>query len=99
LGLAGVVSITELNAFHRLNYMLCKALDRLLFEDSKRGTRRMCDELRKMGIRIGRVHTRTLMQRMRIKTIYFGPRTTCIYITLCNPYLLRNVKIELPNQV
>ena len=77
-----------------------QALDRLYLEDPTRGTRRMCNELRKMGIRVGRDHTRTLMQRMRIKTVYCRPRTTCMDpASYKYPYLLRNLKIERTNQV
>lgn len=43
-----------------------KELDKLYLEDPTRGTRRMCNELRKLGFKIGRAHTRMLMQRMRL---------------------------------
>ena len=77
-----------------------RALDVLYQEDPTRGTRRMSHELQKLGFDIGRDRTRRLMQRMRMKTIYCRPRTT-----VCNPaqykfpYLLRNLKINRPNQV
>ena len=41
-------------------------LDKLHMEDPTRGTRRMSDELKKLKIQIGRHHTRTLMQVMRM---------------------------------
>jgi putative transposase len=83
-----------------LDLSAMQALDRLYLEDPTRGTRRMCNELRKMGIRAGRDYTRTLMQRMRIKTVYCRPRTTCMDPTSYKyPYLLRNIKIERTNQV
>lgn len=53
-----------------------------------------------MGIRVGRDHTRTLMQRVRIKTVYCRPRTTCMDpASYKYPYLSRNLKIERSNQV
>src|SRR5690606_10187720 len=45
-----------------------RILDELYLEDPTRGTRRMSKELKKLGYQCGRHHTRTLMQRMRLKT-------------------------------
>lgn len=48
---------------------------------------------------IGRKRTRTLMQIMRLKTVYCRPRTTCIDTTSYKfPYLLRNLEITRSNQ-
>jgi putative transposase len=77
-----------------------RVLDELYLEDPTRGTRRMCKELRKLGFTIGRSHTRKLMQRMRLRTIYCRPRTTCIDPAAYKfPYLLRNLEITRCNQV
>lgn len=77
-----------------------RILDELYLEDPTRGTRRMSKELKKRGYQVGRYHTRTLMQRMRLKTVYCRPRTTIIDKTSYKyPYLLRNLKIERVNQV
>ena len=77
-----------------------RILDELYLEDPTRGTRRMSKELKKRGYDVGRHHTRTLMRRMRLKTIYCRPRTTIIDKTSYKyPYLLRNLKIERVNQV
>ena len=77
-----------------------RALDELYQEDPTRGTRRMSNELQKLGFDIGRDRTRRLMQRMRMKTIYCRPRTTvCDSVKYKFPYLLRNLKINRPNQV
>lgn len=77
-----------------------RALDELYQEDPTRGTRRMSNELQKLGFDIGRDRTRRLMQRMRMKTIYCRPRTTvCCPAKYKFPYLLRNLKINRPNQV
>ena len=79
---------------------IMRVLDELYLEDPTRGTRRMLNELRKKGFKLGRSHTRTLMQRMRLKTVYCRPRTTCIDPTSYKyPYLLRNHEITRSNQV
>ena len=75
-------------------------IDKLYIEDPTRGTRRMRDELVKLGFTIGRLHTRSLMQIMRMKTIYCRPRTTVITPGDYKfPYLLRNLDISRVNQV
>ena len=75
-------------------------IDKLYIEDPTRGTRRMRDELVKLGFTIGRWHTRSLMQIMRMKTIYCRPRTTVITPGDYKfPYLLRNLDISRVNQV
>lgn len=79
---------------------LMKELDLLYLEDPTRGTRRMTKELRKKGYHVGRCHVRTLMQVMRLKTVYCRPRTTISDPAKYKyPYLLRNLKISRPNQV
>lgn len=79
---------------------LMKELDRLYLEDPTRGTRRMTKELKKKGYKVGRCHVRTLMQTMRLKTVYCRPRTTIIDPAKYKfPYLLRNLEIVNPNQV
>ncbi|MBP7731800.1 MAG: IS3 family transposase [Bacteroidales bacterium] len=79
---------------------LMEELDRLYLEDPTRGTRRMTNELRKKGHQVGRCHVRTLMQIMRLKTVYCRPRTTIIDSARYKyPYLLRNLVIQRPNQV
>ena len=75
-------------------------LDKLYLEDPTCGTRRMTNELRKKGHCVGRCHVRTLMQVMRLKTVYCRPRTTIIDPARYKyPYLLRNLDIHSPNQV
>src|SRR5437773_822262 len=64
------------------------------------GSRRMVVELKDQGWNINRKRVQRLMQRMGLEAIYPKPRLSDpapghrIY-----PYLLRNVKIERPNQV
>lgn len=77
-----------------------RSLDELYLEDPTRGTRRMSDELTHRGFPMGRFATRTLMEIMRLKTIYCRPRTTCIEpADYKYPYLLRNMEITYSNQV
>ena len=79
---------------------LMEELDRLYLEDPTRGTRRMSKELKKRGYQTGRVHVRTLMQIMRLKTVYCRPRTTVIDPAKYKfPYLLRNLEIIRSNHV
>lgn len=78
---------------------MMEALDCLYLEDPTRGTRRMRNELHKLGYQVGRCHVRTLMQKMRLKTVYCRPRTTIIDAGKYKyPYLLRNRAIIRPNQ-
>jgi putative transposase len=77
-----------------------KELDKLYLEDTTRGTQRMTNELRKIGHHVGRCHVRTLMQVMRLKTVYCRPSTTIIDpVRYKYPYLLRNLDIHSSNQV
>lgn len=79
---------------------IMQKLDMLYLEDPTRGTRRMANELKKEGYRIGRCHVRSLMRIMRLKTVYCLPRTTISDTTKYKyPYLLRNLRIGRPNQV
>ena len=79
---------------------LMKKIDRLHLEYPFAGSRMLRDFLRQDRIKVGRKHVTTLMKRMGIEALYRKPRTTKpgaghkIY-----PYLLRNLKIDRPNQV
>jgi len=79
---------------------LMRKIDKLHLEYPFAGSRMLRDFLRQDGIKVGRKHVATLMKRMGIEALYRKPRTTKpgaghkIY-----PYLLRNLKIDRPNQV
>jgi len=79
---------------------LMRMIDRLHLEYPFAGSRMLRDLMRLDGIKVGRKHVATLMKRMGIEALYRKPRTTKpgaghkIY-----PYLLRNLKIDRPNQV
>ena len=86
--------------FSEQDQQLMRMIDRLHLEYPFAGSRMLRDFLRLAGIKVGRKHVATLMKRMGIEALYRKPRTTKpgaghkIY-----PYLLRNLKIERPNQV
>ena len=83
-----------------LDEMLMQAIDRIYMEEPTYGSRRIRDELKKLGYDVGRKRVRRLMQVMGIEPIYPKPRLSIPgkghkkY-----PYLLRNLKIERSNQV
>lgn len=80
--------------------MLMQAMDRIYTEEPTYGSRRIVDELTKLGHKAGRDRVRRLMRQMGIAPIYPKPRLSTpgkghrIY-----PYLLRDLKIDRPNQV
>lgn len=90
---------TASKAYSDKDLHMMRALDTLHLDDPTRGTRRMRNELAKLGHRTGRRHVRTLMRIMRLKTVYCRPRTTLIDPARYKyPYLLRNLEINRPNQ-
>jgi putative transposase len=80
--------------------LLMQAMDRIYMEEPTYGSRRICDELEKLGYSVSRDRVRRLMRLMGIEPIYPKPR-------LSNPgkghktypYLLRNLEIERSNHV
>jgi len=80
--------------------LLMQCIDRIYLEEPTYGSRRMCDELEKLGYSPSRDRVRRLMRQMGIEPIYPKPRLSTpgkghkIY-----PYLLRNLEIERSNQV
>ena len=75
-------------------------LDKLHLRWPCYGVRRLTAELQNLGYKVGRKLVKRLMQEIAIEAIYPRPKTTQkaeghkIY-----PYLLRNLKVERPNQV
>ena len=79
---------------------LMKRIDYWHLKDPTLGTRRMSEFLSKESYHIGRDKARSLMQTMRIKTVYCRPRTTISDKSKYKyPYLLRRMKITRANQV
>jgi putative transposase len=79
---------------------LMREIDRLHLDHPFMGARMLRDQLHKKGIKAGRRHITTLMQRMGIQALAPQPGTSKrapghkIY-----PYLLRKLSITRPNQV
>ena len=79
---------------------LMRRIDELHLERPFAGSRMLRDFLQREGVAVGRRHVATLMRRMGIEAIYRRRNSSKpapghkIY-----PYLLRDVKVERPNQV
>lgn len=79
---------------------LMHRMDRLHLEYPFAGSRMLRSMLRREGHSIGRRHTRTLMRKLGITTLYRKPSTSRRHPAHpVYPYLLKNLKIERPNQV
>ena len=77
-----------------------QAIDRIYMEEPTCGSRRMLDELRLLGYKLGRDRVRRLMRTMGIEPIYPKPRlSTPAKGHKKYPYLLRGLKIERSNHV
>ena len=78
---------------------IMRRMDELHMDFPFAGARMLCAMLNREGFGIGRRHTSTLMKKMGIQALYRRPRTSVpepghkIY-----PYLLRQVKVDRPNQ-
>lgn len=80
--------------------LLMQAMDRIYMEEPTYGSRRICDELEKLGYRPSRDRVRRLMRLMGIEPIYPKPRlSTPGKGHKTYPYLLRNLEIERSNHV
>jgi putative transposase len=79
---------------------LMRRIDELHLQFPYYGARRLAKQLKRESCAVGRLHVRTLMQRMGIEALYRRPRTSLpargasVY-----PYLLENFVIERPGQV
>jgi putative transposase len=79
---------------------LMRRLDELHLEHPFLGARKLADQLRREGHRVGRRHVGTLMQQMGIETLYRRPRTSLpARSATIYPYLLSGLAIERVNQV
>lgn len=83
-----------------LGELLMQAIDRIYMKEPTYGSRRLRDELQKLGYDVGRKRVQRLMREMGIEPIYPKPRLSIPgkghkkY-----PYLLRNLDIEHSNHV
>ncbi len=79
---------------------LMRRMDELHLEHPFAGSRMLRDMLRLEGQNIGRKHVSTLMKKMGIEALYRKPNTSRRHAAHpIHPYLLRNLKINRPNQV
>ena len=79
--------------------MAMRQMDELYLMDPTLGSRRLSDELKELGIMVGRDKVRTLMRCMRLVCVYRRPRTTVLDRThYKHPYLLRGLAIERAHQ-
>jgi putative transposase len=79
---------------------LMRLIDEIHLKYPFYGSRKVRDELKGRGVKVGRGHVRTLMQKMGIEALYQKPRLSVphpghkIY-----PYLLRGLEVSRANQV
>jgi putative transposase len=79
---------------------LMRLIDELYLKNPCWGSRSMRNHLQRLGYKVNRKHIQRLMRLMGIEAIYPKPRTSRPYPeNKVYPYLLRNVKIDRPNQV
>ena len=101
-----LVSIGRSGYYHKpageteLNLRLMRLIDEQHLARPSYGARQMARHLRRQGYIVGRKRIRRLMTKMGLAAVYQRPRTTIpnrehvVY-----PYLLRDVKVDRPNQV
>jgi putative transposase len=79
---------------------LMRRIDELHLELPFAGARMLRDLLRAEGVKVGRKHVRTLMEKMGIEAPYRRPNTSRAHPAHpVYPYLLRGLSIERSNQV
>jgi putative transposase len=79
---------------------LMRRIDELHLNYPFAGSRMLRDMLRREGQTIGRKHIITLMKKMGIEALYRKPNTSRRHTAHpIYPYLLRDIRIERPNQV
>jgi putative transposase len=79
---------------------LMRRIDELHLELPCAGARMLRDLLRAEGVKVGRKHVRTLMEKMGIEALYRRPNTSRAHPAHpVYPYLLRGLSIERSNQV
>jgi putative transposase len=79
---------------------LMRRIDELHLELPFAGARMLRDLLRAEGVKVGRKHVRTLMEKMGIEALYRQPNTSRAHPSHpVYPYLLRGLSIERSNQV
>lgn len=81
-------------------FILMRWIDEIHIRRPFLGARRITDELQGAGCRVNRKKVTRLMREMGIQALYPKPNTSKKHPhNKIYPYLLRNLKIDLPNQV
>jgi putative transposase len=101
-----ILSLARSSAYYRpqqaseADLALMRLIDELHLEHPFAGSRMLRDMLRREDHQIGRKHVGTLMKKMGIEALYKKPNTSRRHPAhVVHPYLLRNMKINRPNQV
>ena len=101
-----LVSINRSGYYHKpageteLNLRLMRSIDEQHLATPFYGARQMARHLRRQGYIVGRKRIRRLMTKMGLAAVYQRPRTTIPNRDhVIFPYLLRDVKVDRPNQV
>ena len=81
------------------NLALLRRMDALSLQYPFYGSRQMARHLRREGVAAGRRRVRRLMRLMGLEAIYRKPRTSDAQQDHVYPYLLRELKIDRPDQV
>ncbi len=82
------------------NLALMRRIDEQFLKCPYYGSRQMARHLRREGIGVGRHRMRRLMRLMGLEAIYRAPRTSTPHPAhRVYPYLLRDVRVERPDQV
>ena len=83
-----------------IDLKLMKLIDKQYLKTPTWGSRSMRNHLRRLGYKVNRKRVQRLMRLMGLEAIYPKPRTSRPHPAhKVHPYLLRNLKIEHPNQV
>jgi len=83
-----------------IDLKLMKLIDKQYLKTPTWGSRSMRNHLRRLGYKVNRKRVQRLMRLMGLEAIYPKPRTSRPHPAhKVYPYLLRNLKIEHPNQV
>ena len=83
-----------------LNLELMRRIDMQFLETPFYGSRQMCRHLRHDGFVVGRRRVKRLMRKMGLTAVYQKPRTTRPHPEhRVYPYLLRDLRVERPDQV
>ena len=103
---AGLLALSRASVYYAprpvsdADLALLRRIDALHLELPFAGSRTLRDLLRAEGRDVGRLHVRTLMERMGIAAIYRRPRTSQRHPNhVVFPYLLRTLTVDRPNQV